>query len=75
MCYLLINKTSGSHTSWTGSWNSLTDELVKSKCQIIVISLYSNTIKVPRMEGDEVVWTDYNIPIDDLKYYLTTKQD
>jgi hypothetical protein len=44
--YIIINKTRQTCTKHTGNWPSL-DKWLDKGDRIIVISLYSNTIKVP----------------------------
>lgn len=62
--YIIINKTKNLSVNYTGSFPSLEKDLNNGD-KIIVISLYSNTIKVPfatELNGEiEWNWTDYNI--------------
>ena len=62
--YIVINKTTGSEATITGDWPiEFFDSILNSGNDIIVISTYSNTIKVPRLIVENGVkrykWTDY----------------
>ena len=66
--YIIINRTSNTKTVVTGNWpDLLLTGLVHSGSDIIVISTYSNTIKVPRrteLNGEvEYEWVDYELPV------------
>lgn len=60
--YIIINKTKRTTIYHKGSWPSLEKELDRGD-RIIVISLYSNTIKVPyKLEYNGIVeweWDNY----------------
>ena len=62
--YIIINKTKQTYIKYDGSWPDLTTELERGD-RIIVISLYSNTIKVPyRLEYHGIVeWEWENFPL------------
>lgn len=62
--YLIINKTTRKTTTATGNWPAgILYDLLNSGNEIIVISTYSNTIKVPSKDhNDEWKWDDYSIP-------------
>ena len=57
--YYIINKTTNQTTTHHGDWPNLNEQLTNGE-DIIVISVYSNTIKVPYMENDCWEWKDYN---------------
>ena len=62
--YIIINNTS--KTKWTheGQFPDL-DDLLNRGDDIIIISLYSNTIKVPYKEYDDNWgWKDYSLAMD-----------
>ena len=58
--YIVINKTTGSEATITGDWPlEFFDSILNARNDIIVISTYSNTIKVPRKINGQWEWTDY----------------
>jgi hypothetical protein len=64
--YIIINKTKQSKIYQTGNWPmNLLEQMVDGGDKVIVISLYSNTIKVPYKEEYngivEWCWEDYPI--------------
>ena len=63
--YIIINKTKNSTIKHEGDFPIL-DDLLNEGDKIIIISKYSNTIKVPVLEiingVKEWEWEDYNIP-------------
>jgi hypothetical protein len=66
--YIIINKTKQSKLYQTGNWHmNLLEQMLDRGDRVIVISLYSNTIKVPYKEEYngivEWYWEDY--PIDE----------
>jgi hypothetical protein len=65
--YIAINKTKNTHTIYEGSFPStVLEQDLNNGDKIIVISYYSNTIKIPystEMNGImEWEWEDYNMP-------------
>lgn len=68
--YIIINRTDKVHECTNGDFPDLTDKLNAGK-DIIVISLYSNTIKIPIKEelyGEiEWDWKDYDFPLEALE--------
>lgn len=48
--YIIINRTTGKHTCVAGSFYELAVEMLERDEDIIVISRYSNTVKVPYLE-------------------------
>lgn len=69
--YIIINRTKNTSFSYMGGWPSRTlEDLLKDGNDIIVISHYSNTIKLPVYVGNlynipgelEYDWKDYKIP-------------
>ena len=63
--YIIINKSKRSTIKCEGDWPDLDEEL-NTGDEIIVISLYSNTIKVPyKVEHNGIVeWEWDNYPFD-----------
>jgi hypothetical protein len=59
--YYIINRTTNQTTVHHGDWPNLNEQLTNGE-DIIVVSLYSNTIKTPYMENDCWEWKDYDIP-------------
>ena len=59
--YYIINRTTNQTTVHHGDWPNLNEQLTNGE-DIIVVSLYSNTIKTPYMENDCWEWKDYNAP-------------
>jgi len=59
--YYIINRTTNQTTTHFGDWPNLNEQLTNGE-DIIVVSLYSNTIKTPYMENDCWEWKDYNAP-------------
>jgi hypothetical protein len=57
--YYIINRTTNQTTTHFGDWPNLNEQLTNGE-DIIVVSLYSNTIKTPYMENDCWEWKDYN---------------
>ena len=70
--YLIINKTEKNTTTHEGDFpENLVEDLLKRNNDIIVISLYSNTIKVPVKIPDalsyrigDYAWVDYPLPVE-----------
>lgn len=62
--YYIINKTTRTTLTHVGGWpGNYLDQRLKDGEDIIVISTYSNTIKVPfQVNQDEYDWTDYPLP-------------
>jgi hypothetical protein len=65
--YIIINKTKNTTTRHKGSWpHGYLCDLLNAGDKIIVISLYSGTIKIPigkESYGEmEWEWEEYNIP-------------
>ena len=62
--YIVINHTKQTRTVIEGSWPNLEKELERGD-KIIVISLYSNTIKVPYLNElngiNEWEWVSYDL--------------
>lgn len=68
--YIIINKTKNTTTTISGNYPSqLVTELIVNNNQFIIISLYSNTIKVPTVvnDGDDeetsINWKEYPLPL------------
>lgn len=64
--YYIINRTTNITTKVSGGWPDL-DPLLNLGDDIIVISTYSNTIKVPFIESVEYnvnvwEWKEYRLP-------------
>ena len=77
--YIIINKTKKTQEYSEGDFmaiTALTDKLNAGE-DIIIISLYSNTIKVPfstRINGElEWEWNEYNLPDPSLLVFLQSK--
>jgi hypothetical protein len=77
--YIIINKTKKTQEYSEGDFMSiigLTEKLNAGE-DIIIISLYSNTIKVPVsqvLNGEvEWEWKDYNLPDPSLLVFLQSK--
>lgn len=74
--YLIINKTLCKTIKHEGSYPlKFIDSLLDNDNDIIVISLYSNTIKIPngfeKLNGiKEYKWKEFGIPVELLKNYL-----
>ena len=70
--YLIINKTKQSITKHTGSFPDV-DSLLEKGDRIIIISTYSNTIKVPYFIEycgiKEWEWEDFPLDINVLNQY------
>lgn len=63
--YTIINKTKGKSFKLTGDWPSdIIEYMLNNGDDIIVISSYSNTIKVPVKYQDEWLWKDYTYSVD-----------
>lgn len=64
--YYIINKTTNTHNTIEGNYPmAWIDSLLDKGDDIIVISTYSNTIKIPigfNEEYGEYVWKEYNLP-------------
>jgi len=65
--YLIINKTQNKTVKYLGNFPDMYEELERGD-KIIIISLYSNTIKVPFIEdveyGENIwSWEDYPLPL------------
>lgn len=68
--YIIVNKTTNTNTNVVGNFPSdLTTEMLNRKEDIIIISLYSNTIKIPYLVtewntyGENVYeWKDFKLP-------------
>jgi hypothetical protein len=72
--YIIINKTKQSKLYQTGNWPmNLLEQMLDRGDRVIVISLYSNTIKVPYKEEYngivEWYWEDYPIDKNVLSQY------
>lgn len=72
--YIIINKTAKSIDRIIGDWPDKYLNLMLNKGdKLIVISLYSNTIKVPSSQSvnwDSTIewkWDEYELPLDLLK--------
>jgi len=66
--YIIINKTKQSKLYQTGNWPmNLLEQMLDRGDRVIVISLYSNTIKVPYKEeyNGIVEWYWENYPMDE----------
>lgn len=73
--YIIINKTNNTSKTIEGNYPLvLVDTLLDLNQDIIIISLYSNTIKIPAgveiLNGiKEYLWTEYPLPLDMLLSY------
>jgi hypothetical protein len=78
--YIIVNNTDNSFSKYEGSWPmDYIDGLLDKSNDIIVISLYSNTIKVPY--GVDVIngiteynWKEFKLPINVIAYYANLKK-
>jgi hypothetical protein len=61
--YIIINKTKGTIMNYSGNFQNL-DEYLEQGDLIIIISTYSNTIKVPIKKASWWEWIDYELPIE-----------
>ncbi len=62
--YIVINNTTKERSSHKGNFPDV-DDLLNRGDDIIIISLYSNTIKVPYKEYDDNWgWKDYSLAVD-----------
>jgi|LakMenEpi03Aug12_release.lakeMendotaPanAssembly.Ray.scaffolds.fasta_scaffold00112_127 hypothetical protein len=77
--YLIINRASGKTTPHEGDFPlTLVEELLLKGDDIIVISLYSNTIKIPAGFNSAISewdWVEYPLPIKDISEYYQEKLD
>lgn len=62
--YYIINRTKRTTVTHNGDWPlSYLDELLNQGDEVIVISTYSDTVKVPvKNYEDGYDWVDYNLP-------------
>lgn len=73
--YIIINKTNKTSKTIEGNYPLvLVDTLLDLNQDIIIISLYSNTIKIPAgveiLNGiKDYLWTEYPLPLDMLLSY------
>lgn len=66
--YLIINNTTRHSDLISGDWPAdLIEKMLYNNEKFIVVSLYSNTIKVPTKGETDWEWEDYNLPSDLLK--------
>lgn len=76
--YLVINKISGKTTVNKGDFPLvLIEDLLSSGNDIIVISLYSQTIKVPTFFNTSIgewEWVEYPLPIEAISDHLNNKE-
>ena len=78
--YIIVNNTKNSFSKYEGSWPmEYIDGLLDKNNDIIVISLYSNTIKVP--DGFDVLngikeynWKEFKLPINTIACYANLKK-
>jgi hypothetical protein len=71
--YLVINKTRNAIYSLEGNWNStLIHDLLDTGNDIIVISLYSHTVKLPTEKDEDGWWQwhEYDLPIEEIGQYF-----
>lgn len=61
--YIIVNKTKNTIVNYSGNFPDL-DEYLEQGDLIIVISTYSNTIKVPMQTTSYWEWIDYKLPIE-----------
>ena len=75
--YLIINRAS-SNTVYKGDFPlTLVEELLLKGDDIIVISLYSNTIKVPTGFNSAIAeweWKEYPLPVEAISDHLNNKE-
>ncbi len=67
--YIVINKTTGMNTIHSGNFPLIyLESLLNNGDSVIVISTYSNTIKVPILDNicNEWEWIDYDLPTKEL---------
>ncbi len=73
--YIIINKTNNTSKTIEGNYPLvLVDTLLDLNQDIIIISLYSNTIKIPAgveilNDITEFLWKEYPLPLDMLLSY------
>jgi hypothetical protein len=60
--YIIVNKTKNTIVHYSGNFSNLDEDLEQGDL-IIIISTYSNTIKVPIKKGSYWEWIDYELPI------------
>ncbi len=78
--YIIVNNTDNSFRKYEGNWPmEYIEGLLDKSNDIIVISLYSNTIKVPY--GVDVIngikeynWKEFKLPINVIAYYANLKK-
>jgi hypothetical protein len=76
--YIIINKTAKTQKTYEGSWPAMyLEAMISNGDDIIVVSLYSNTIKVPKgttvSNGiEEIDWIEYPLPLTDIKKHVLT---
>ena len=59
--YIIVNKTTGKNIKYEGHFpGNILDEMLDKGDKLIVISLYSNTIKVPKREYDHWSYEDFH---------------
>jgi hypothetical protein len=61
--YIIVNKTKNTIVNYSGNFSNLDEDLEQGDL-IIVISTYSNTIKVPIKKASYWEWIDYKLPIE-----------
>ena len=67
--YIVINKTTNESTTYCGNFPLIyLESLLNNGDSVIVISTYSNVIKVPFLNNTygEWMWIDYELPIKEL---------
>jgi hypothetical protein len=68
--YIIINKTNNTTSTWEGNYPlHLIENMLEHNEDIIIISSYSNTIKIPNGFEDlngirEYLWKEYPLPVD-----------
>lgn len=78
--YIIVNNTNNSFSKYEGSWPmEYIEDLLDKNNDIIVISLYSNTIKVPVgfdiLNGiKEYNWKEFKLPINAIAHYANLKK-
>ena len=50
MCYIVINKTRQLTTKYEGKFPSFVEDFLEAGEDIIIISLYSDTVKIPKIK-------------------------
>lgn len=78
--YIIINKTKNTETKHIGNFPDV-EQLLNNGDDIIIVSLYSNTIKIPYIDhsqngyGENIwEWKEYNMELLDILKKLCTER-